>query len=81
MLCRLKEGREFVFNGDRTKDELVKFVQRLTGPPVQEIDRSQDFISIKNRKDASFLYIGNKQDRLWVRFIKERAHRMKINSK
>lgn len=70
MVCvffSLKGDQEFTYNGDRTKDEIVRFALRLSGPPVQEITRSQSFDVIKQDQDVYFLYVGEKSGYLWVR--------------
>ncbi|XP_015588052.1 protein disulfide-isomerase TMX3 isoform X2 [Cephus cinctus] len=61
----LKGDNEFVYHGDRTRDEIVKFAQRLSGPPVQEITKSQSFDTIKRDRDVYFLYVGEKSGSLW----------------
>lgn len=62
----LKENNEFTYHGDRTRDEIVKFALRLSGPPVQEITKSQSFDTIKKERDLYFLYVGVRSGPLWV---------------
>ncbi|XP_053594639.1 protein disulfide-isomerase TMX3 [Microplitis demolitor] len=61
----LKGDQHFTYNGDRTKEEIVKFALRLSGPPVQEITKRQSFDTIKNQHDLYFLYVGEKFGPLW----------------
>lgn len=66
----LKGDQQFTYDGDRTKDELVKFAMRLSGPTVQEITRTQSFDTIKNDRDLYFLYVGDKIGHLWDIYYK-----------
>lgn len=58
-----------MYHGDRTREEIVKFALRLSGPPVQEITKSQSFDTIKRDRDLYFLYVGDKAGVLWVRAL------------
>lgn len=62
----LKGDQKYVYEGDRTRDEIVKFALRLSGPPVQEITKTQSFDTIKKERDLYFLYVGDKSGVLWV---------------
>ncbi|XP_058796231.1 protein disulfide-isomerase TMX3 [Phymastichus coffea] len=61
----IKGDEQFVYNGDRTRDEIVKFATRLSGPPVQEVTRTVSFDSLKKDRDLYFLYVGEKSSPLW----------------
>lgn len=69
MIHSLKGEQEFMYYGDRTRDEIVKFALRLSGPPVQEITRTQSFDTIKRERDLYFLYVGDRSGVLWVMFF------------
>lgn len=62
----LKDDQKYVYEGDRTRDEIVKFALRLSGPPVQEITKTQSFDTIKKERDLYFLYVGDRSGVLWV---------------
>lgn len=66
----LKGDEQYTYNGDRTKDEIVKFALRLNGPPVQEITKTQSFDIIKNDNNLYFIYIGEKLGNLWDIYYK-----------
>lgn len=66
LIHSLKGEQEFVYYGDPTRDEIVKFALRLSGPPVQEITRTQSFDTIKRERDLYFLYVGDRSGILWV---------------
>lgn len=61
----LKGEQEFIYNGDRTRDEIVKFALRVSGPPVQGITKTQSFDTIKKEHDIYFLYVGERSGPLW----------------
>lgn len=61
----LKGDQEYSYHGDRTREEIVKFALRLSGPPVQEITKPQSFFTIKKERDLYFLYVGDKSGVLW----------------
>lgn len=64
--CSLKGEQQFTYNGDRTKEEIVKFALRLNGPPVQEIKKTESFDTIKRDRGLYFLYVGERSSPLWV---------------
>uniref|UniRef100_A0A1B0DK03 Uncharacterized protein n=1 Tax=Phlebotomus papatasi TaxID=29031 RepID=A0A1B0DK03_PHLPP len=43
----LKDGVEFVYNGERSKEELIHFVMRMSGPPVQLVTRTDSVDMLK----------------------------------
>jgi len=62
----VKDGVEYVFKGDRTKEELLDFAIRLSGPPVQQITRIESIAHVKATNLIFFLYIGDYKGKLWV---------------
>lgn len=62
----LKDDQKYMYEGDRTREEIVKFALRLSGPAVQEITKTQSFDTIKRERDLYFLYVGDKSGVLWV---------------
>lgn len=62
----LKGDQKYVYEGDRTREEIVKFALRLSGPPVQEITKTQSFDTLKKEHDLYFLYVGDRSGALWV---------------
>uniref|UniRef100_A0A6V7M8C1 Thioredoxin domain-containing protein n=1 Tax=Bracon brevicornis TaxID=1563983 RepID=A0A6V7M8C1_9HYME len=61
----LKGEQKFTYNGDRTREEIVKFALRLSGPPVQEITRTESFETLKADRELYFLYVGERVGPLW----------------
>ncbi|EZA51207.1 Protein disulfide-isomerase TMX3 [Ooceraea biroi] len=66
----LKDDQEYTYHGDRTRDEIVKFALRLSGPPVQEITKPESFHTIKKDRDLYFLYVGDRVGVLWELYYK-----------
>ncbi|OAD57572.1 Protein disulfide-isomerase TMX3 [Eufriesea mexicana] len=67
---RFTSEQEFVYHGDKTRDEIVKFALRVSGPPVQEITKTQSFDTIKKERDLYFLYVGERSGPLWEFYYK-----------
>lgn len=61
----LKHGQEFVYSGERSKDDLLHFVMRLSGPPVQEVKRPDSLDVIKSTNPVWFAFIGRQENILW----------------
>ncbi|XP_055381248.1 protein disulfide-isomerase TMX3 [Condylostylus longicornis] len=61
----IKGNQEFIYQGDRTKEDLIDFALRLTGPPVQLITRPESIDMLKAAHNLFFLYIGPQEGILW----------------
>ncbi|GLH03080.1 Protein disulfide-isomerase [Gryllus bimaculatus] len=61
----LKDDVHFTFRGDRTKDEIVNFALRVSGPPVQHITKLESLDNIKANNPLFFLYVGDSSGSLW----------------
>lgn len=61
--------KDFSFNGDRTKDDIINFALRMAGPSVQEVTKSETLKNLKNMNQLFFMYIGNKEGILWESFM------------
>nr|BAN20763.1 protein disulfide isomerase, putative [Riptortus pedestris] len=57
--------KEFTFQGDRTKDEIINFALRLSGPPVQQVTRQESFDMLKSSNNIFFSYVGPYEGPLW----------------
>lgn len=61
----LKDDLQFTFRGDRTKEEIVNFALRVSGPPVQHITKMDSLDHIKSKYQLFFLYVGDSFGPLW----------------
>ena len=59
----------YQFEGDRTRDEIVAFAQRLMGPAVRAISSTDELISTVRKREIAFAFIGEPEGRLWVRTL------------
>ncbi|XP_014257444.1 protein disulfide-isomerase TMX3 [Cimex lectularius] len=59
------DEKEFVFHGERTKEEIVHFALRLNGPPVQQITRHESIDTLKASHKIFFVYVGKFEGSLW----------------
>lgn len=56
---------EYIYSGDRIKEELVLFVLRLSGPPVQQVTMVDSIDTLKTNNPIFFTYIGKQEGSLW----------------
>jgi thioredoxin domain-containing protein 10 len=57
---------QYTFKGDRTKEEIMNFALRVSGPPVQQITRSESLENLKTSNPLFFVYVGDHAGLLWV---------------
>ena len=65
----LKGDNVYQFEGDRTRDEIVAFAQRLMGPAVRTISSTDELLSTVRKREIAFAFIGEPEGRLWVRTL------------
>lgn len=53
------------YHGDRTKEEIINFAMRVSGPPVQPITRSESLDHLKANNPLFFVYVGEYEGPLW----------------
>ncbi|KAI4470271.1 protein disulfide-isomerase tmx3 [Holotrichia oblita] len=61
----IKGEEEHTFLGDRTKQDIVNFALRMSGPPVQELTRADSLTMIKGQNHLFFMYVGVQDGVLW----------------
>lgn len=61
----MRGNNEFVYSGERSKDELLHFVMRMSGPPVQQVTRVESFEILKANNPIFFIYVGKQSGNLW----------------
>ncbi|XP_069701598.1 protein disulfide-isomerase TMX3 isoform X1 [Periplaneta americana] len=61
----LKGEFQYTFKGDRTKEEIVNFALRVSGPPVQQITRTESLDNLKASNPLFFVYVGDHIGSLW----------------
>ncbi|KAL1129001.1 hypothetical protein AAG570_013533, partial [Ranatra chinensis] len=62
------DTKEYTFKGDRTKEEIMHFALRLSGPPVQRITRHESVDSLKATQKIFFVYFGGYDGPLWENY-------------
>ena len=67
LLCSLKGENVYQFEGDRTREEIVAFAQRLMGPAVRAISSADELMRTVSKREIAFAFIGEPEGRLWVR--------------
>lgn len=61
----IKGHQEFIYNGDRTKEELLPYATRMSGPPVQQVTRSESVDMLKSNNPIFFSFVGKQEGLLW----------------
>lgn len=61
----IKGHQEYIYHGDRTKDELIPFAVRMSNPPVQQVARVESIDMLKTNNGIFFTYVGKQEGVLW----------------
>lgn len=61
----IKGNMEFTYTGDRSKDELVDYSLRMSGPPVQLVTRTESVDMLKGSHTIFFMFVGDQQGVVW----------------
>lgn len=61
----IKGHQEYIYNGDRTKDELIPFATRMSNPPVQQVARVESIDMLKTNNGIFFTFVGKQDGVLW----------------
>lgn len=64
----IKGQQEFIYNGERSKEEMLPYALRMSGPPVQQVARVESFHMLKSQTDIFFVYVGTQSGVLWDTF-------------
>ena len=70
----LKGEDTYVYEGDRTREDIVAFAHRLMGPPVKDITSESDFDKAKQRSELFFIYVGRSASKLWDEYYMNAKH-------
>ncbi|KAM9321709.1 protein disulfide-isomerase tmx3a-like [Pholidichthys leucotaenia] len=57
-ILMLKKGVKYNYSGPRTKDGIMDFTNRVSGPPVRSLSSLQLFQHTMSRHDVMFVYVG-----------------------
>lgn len=55
----------FHYNGDRTKEDLLPFATRLSGPPVTLVARPESVGMLMANHEVFFAFVGKQDGVLW----------------
>lgn len=61
----IKGNMEFTYNGDRTKEDLVDYALRMSGPPVQLVTRTESVDMLKDAHTLFFMFVGQQEGVVW----------------
>lgn len=65
----IKGQKEYIFNGERTKEEMLPYALRMSAPPVQAVTRPESFDMLKTQNEIFFTYVGAQDGILWETFL------------
>ncbi|XP_038819267.1 protein disulfide-isomerase TMX3-like [Salvelinus namaycush] len=58
----LKDDLKYTYRGPRTKDGILEFADRVSGPLVRSLPSQQVFQNVMSRHDVLFVYFGGPSD-------------------
>ncbi len=58
-----------MYEGDRTREDIVAFALRLMGPPVRTVGSVDEMKRMLDQREIAFAFIGEREGPLWVRSI------------
>ncbi|XP_055843944.1 protein disulfide-isomerase TMX3 [Episyrphus balteatus] len=64
----IKGNMEFTYSGDRTKEDLVDYALRMSGPPVQLVTRTESVDMLKDAHTLFFMFVGQQEGVVWDTF-------------
>ncbi|TMW40990.1 hypothetical protein DOY81_013927 [Sarcophaga bullata] len=64
----IKGNMEYTYSGDRSKDELVDYALRMSGPPVQLVTRTESVDMLKGSHTIFFMFVGPQEGVVWDTF-------------
>lgn len=72
--CSIKGELEYIYSGDRTREDLLQFAYRMSGPPVQQITQIDSLEMLKSQNDLFFTYVGQRNGSLWEGYLAVAEH-------
>lgn len=70
----IKGDQEYIYNGDRIRDDMLAFAYRMSGPPVQQITKVESFDRLKIQNELFFSYVGPRNGSLWNNYYAIAEH-------
>lgn len=70
----IKGEQEFIYNGDRVREDLLSFAYRMSGPPVQQVTQIDSFEMLKSQNELFFTYVGQRNGSLWNMYYAVAEH-------
>ncbi|XP_034743202.1 protein disulfide-isomerase TMX3-like [Etheostoma cragini] len=57
-IVMLKKDMKYIYSGPKTKDEIMEFANRVSGPLVRHLSSVQLFQHVRTRHDVMIVYVG-----------------------
>lgn len=66
IFCSIKNGETFHYKGERSRESMVDYAERMALPPIQVIGDPSTIKEKMKIKQSFFLYVGENEGPLWV---------------
>lgn len=70
----IKGEQEYIYSGERVRDDLLAFAYRMSGPPVQLVTQIDSLDMLKAQNELLFTYVGQRNGSLWNMYHKIAEH-------
>lgn len=70
----IKGEQEYIYAGDRVREDMLAFAYRMSGPPVQLVTQIDSFDMLKAQNELFFTYVGQRNGSLWNKFYRTAEH-------
>lgn len=64
-----KGSQEYLYKGDRTKEDLVDYSMRMSSPAIQLVTRVESIDMLKTSHKSFFLFVGEQIGTVWTTFF------------
>ena len=66
VIFSIKNGETFHYKGERSRESMVDYAERMALPPIQVIGDASTIKEKMKIKQSFFLYVGENEGPLWV---------------
>lgn len=74
LVLSIKGEQEYVYSGDRVREDMLAFAYRMSGPPVQLVTQVDSFDMLKAQNELFFTYVGQRNGSLWNKYYRTAEH-------
>lgn len=67
VICSMKNGEIFQYKGERTRELMVDYAERMAQPPIQHVYDSSTLKDKMSGGNKFFLFVGDQEGSSWVK--------------